>query len=154
MKPTYISIFHVPPCLPAETPTSGRRIESVFSHNTDYQCTNTDLLFQLRFFPLRHGESFYPSLLPFLFNWCKKGWEITEEILINCTAYTYYVMLMTKYTWTWLHHPLKLLPSTMFLPCTDLGQPGWFHDEAYMHVLWLWFANTSATKIIIKHVGW
>ena len=33
---------------------------------------------------------------------------------MNYTAYTYYIMLMTKCMCARLHHPLKLLTSTMF----------------------------------------
>ena len=32
---------------------------------------------------------------------------------MNCTVYTNYATLMTKYTCAWLHHPLKLLTSVM-----------------------------------------
>ena len=38
----------LPTCLPAIRPTSGRRIVS-FSHNTEFKCANTDLLYRLRF---------------------------------------------------------------------------------------------------------
>ena len=100
-----------------------------------------------------YGESFHSSLLAFLFVWWTKRWEIAEEMLIECTAFTYYVTLMAKCMCTWLHHPLKLLPST-FLPCTDSIQPGWFNVETYMRVLELWFANTAAAEIVIKYIGW
>ena len=54
-------------CLPVGVrPTSGGRIGQVFSHNTEYRHANTDMLIGLRFI---HGESFYPSLLFFLFDW-------------------------------------------------------------------------------------
>ena len=33
-----------------------------------------------------------------------------------------------------------------------LNQGGWFHVEIYMCGLGLWFANTIAAKIIIKHM--
>ena len=32
---------------------------------------------------------------------------------------------------------IKLLTSVIFSPCIDSSQPGWFHIEAYMHVLGL-----------------
>ena len=86
-------------------------------------------------YPLCHSESFYPSLLLFLFDWWMKRWEIAEEMSMNCMAYTYYVILMAKCTCTWLHHPLKLLTSTMFLPCTDSSKPGWFHVKSHMCIL-------------------
>ena len=62
--------------------------------------------------------------------------------------YNYYVTLMAKCMCAWLHHPLKLLPSS-FLPCVDSGQPEWFYAETYMG---LWFANTAcaAAKIDIE----
>ena len=34
-------------------------------------------------------------------------------------AFTYYVMLMAKRTCASLHHPLKLLPLSALLTCTD-----------------------------------
>ena len=51
--------------------------------------------------------SFILHCFPFSFDWRTKRWEITKEMSINCMAYTYYVMLMAKCTYTWLHHPLK-----------------------------------------------
>ena len=81
-------------------------------------------------------SSFFACLSLWLVN---EKVRITEEVSIICTAMTYYVMLMVKYTCAWLHHPLKLLPSTL-LSCTDSSQPGWFHVETHMHVLGLWYA--------------
>ena len=43
----------------------------------------------------------------------------SEEVSMNCTAFTYYVTLMAKCTCAWLHHPLKLLPLSALLSCTD-----------------------------------
>ena len=40
----------------------------------------------------------------------RNHWRFVNE----CMAYTYYVTLMAKCTCTWLHHPLKLLTSTIF----------------------------------------
>ena len=80
-------------------------------------------------------------------------WEITEEVLRNCTAYAYYIMLMAKCTCAWLHHLLKLLLIALF-PCTNSSQPGWFHVETYLRVLGLWFLNTAVAKIAIKQVQW
>ena len=79
--------------------------------------------------------------------------EAAEEVLMNYTAHTYYIMLIAKCTCAWLHHPLKLLPSALLL-CTNSSQPGWFHVETYMRVLGLWFANTAAAEIFIKRVWW
>ena len=78
------------------------------------------------------GEWKGPKLL-------KRRWWIVQFIRI------YYVMIMAKCMFTWLHHPLKLLPSA-FLLCIDSSQPGWFHIETYLHVLGLWFANTAVAK--------
>ena len=106
----------MPACLPAIRLTSSGRIEPVFSHNTEYQCANTDLFFRLRFIihcALVSTFIFHPSLLLFLFE-CWKLWEITKDVSINCTAHTYYVMLMAKCMCVWLHHPFKLLTSEMF----------------------------------------
>ena len=55
---------------------------------------------------------------------------------MNCTAFTYYVMLMAKCMCARLHHALKLLPSALLLR-SDSSQPGWFHVETYMCVLGL-----------------
>ena len=78
-----------------------------------------------------HDECFHPSLLHFFFDWWMKGekslkrcWWIVQPAAYT-SSYTYYVMLMAKCMCTWLHHSLKLLPSTMFLLCTDSRQPGW-----------------------------
>ena len=86
----------------------------------------------IKLYPLCYGESFHPSLLPFLFDWWMRRWEIAEEVLMNCTPYTYYVKLMTKCTCAWLHHLLRLLLSSSLL-CTDSSQPGWFQVETYAH---------------------
>ena len=99
---------------------------------------------------MRHGESFHPSLLAFLFAWWTKMQEIAEEVFINCMAFTYYITLMVKCTCAWFHHPLKLLPSILLL-CTNSSQPGSFNAEAYMHVRglcicqysWCYQANTN-----------
>ena len=45
---------------------------------------------------------------------------------MNCTAFTYYVTLMAKRMCAWLHHPLKLLLSTL-LSCTDSS-----HQDGFM----------------------
>ena len=68
------------------------------------------------------------SLLPFLFDWLKKSWEIAEEVSTNCTHYTYYITLMAKCTCARLHHLLKLLP-TVLLSCTNSSNTGWFHIQ-------------------------
>ena len=68
-------------------------------------------------------------------------------------AYTYCAMLMAKCTCILIASSVKLLPGTLLL-CTDSSKPGWFHVETYMHVLGLWFANETATKMTIKRVGW
>ena len=93
----------LPACFPAVRPTSSRRIGPVFAHNTDYQQANTDMFFKLRFIH-------YTMVIPFIL-------LATAEVSINCMAYTYYITLMAKYVCSWLHHPLKLLTGTMFLPC-------------------------------------
>ena len=55
----------------------------------------------------------------------KKVRKNSEEVPMNFTAYTYYVMLMAKCMCVWLHHPLKLLTSVL-LQCTNSSQPGMF----------------------------
>ena len=143
--PAYLSPYHMY-VLTYVRPSSGGRMGPVFSYNTENQHANTD--------PLRLSIApwwvFHHSLLPFLFDWWMKRWEITEEVLINCTGYIY-VTLMAKCTCAWLHHLLKLLPSSMFLPCTDSSQPGWFNVETYVSVLRLVICQyTAAARIVIK----
>ena len=55
----------------------------------------------------------------------------------------YYVTLMAKRTCAWLHHPLKLLPLSALLSCTDSSHQDGFDVETCMHVLGLWYANTA-----------
>ena len=49
---------------------------------------------------------------------------------------------------------VKIITKGDVLLCTDSSQSGWFDVETYMHVLRLYFANTAAAKIVIKHVPW
>ena len=75
--------------------------------------TLTDLLFQLRFIHCATVSPFIFYCLSFSLTGEWKGEKLlkTEEASMNCTAYIYYVMIIAKCTCTWLHHPLKLLPS-------------------------------------------
>ena len=57
----------------------------VFSHNAEFRCTRSVVL--IKIYPLRHGESFHPLLLLFLFDWLLKRWEITKVMLINCNSF-------------------------------------------------------------------
>ena len=61
---------------------------------------------------------------------------------MNCTAFTYYVMLIAKRKCAQLHHMLKLLPNVLLL-FTNSSQPGWFHVETSMHFLGLQYVNTA-----------
>ena len=85
---------------------------------------------------LHHSESFHHSLLPFLFDWWTKRWEITKEVSMK------HITLMTKIMCTWLHHPLKLLLSIMFcclyqfksarmVSCWDLYVYSWAVSSQY-----------------------
>ena len=130
MKPSSTLSAGLPACLPPIRPTRSGRIEPVF-YNTEYQHANTDLLCWLRFI---HWAMVSPFILHYFSfsltdEWMKRR-EVTEEVLMNYTAYTscytYYVTLMAKCMCTWLHHSLKLLPSIIFLLCTNSSQPGWF----------------------------
>ena len=60
----------LPASLPAVRPTSGMRIGPGFSHNTKYQCANSDLLFQLT---LRIVSPFIFPCLPFPLTGEQKG---------------------------------------------------------------------------------
>ena len=142
----------LPVCRTCIKPTSSRRIGPVFSQHKISTHKHRSVV-PIKIHPLHHDESFHPSLLPFLFDWWTKRWEIAEEVLMNCMAYTHYVTLMAKCMCAWLHHPLKLLLSKL-LPCIDSSQPGWFHAETYMCILRLWFAYTAGAKIAIKRVQW
>ena len=53
---------------------------------------------------------------------------------MNCAAYTYYTPLIAKCTCTLLHHPLKLLPSALFLLCTNSSQLKWLHVKSLYHI--------------------
>ena len=77
-------------------------------------------------YPLRHSESFHPSLLLFLFDWLMKRWEITKVVSINCT---YYVMQVIKYMWIWLsvNQPLKLTNPMLILIEITSYKLWWFH---------------------------
>ena len=119
MKSTRISSVSQPACLLAIRPTSRGRIGPVFSHNARYRCATTDLLIQLRFIHCTIVSPFILHCFSFSLTVERKG----EKLLIRCRwivmAYTYYVTQMAKCTCTWLHHPFKLLTSTVFLLCTD-----------------------------------
>ena len=52
---------------------------------------------------------------------------------MNCMAYTYFITLMCCQMH--IHLIASSLLSAMFLPCTDLSQPGWLHVDTYMHLL-------------------
>ena len=63
----------------------------------------------------------------------RKGEKSLKKHQWIVTAYSYLLHpLMSKCMCTWLHHPLKLLISTVSLPCTDSSQPWWFHVETYI----------------------
>ena len=65
MKSTSISSAGWPACLPAIRPTNGGRIGPNLSHNTEYWCANTDLLFRLRFIHCAMVSPFILPCLPF-----------------------------------------------------------------------------------------
>ena len=70
----------LPFCLPAVRPTTGRRIGPVFSHNTEYQHANTDLLFRLRFIHCGLVSPFILHCFPFSLTGGRKG----EKSLKRC----------------------------------------------------------------------
>ena len=146
-------VFCLSTCLPAYLPvirpTSGGRIRPVFSHNTEYQHTNTNLLFGLR---VIHCVMVSPFILHCFSFWMKR-WEITEEVSMNCMAYTYCVTPMAKWTSTWLHHLLKLLPSTFFAIHQFKSVRMVSNWDLYA-CSWAVIANTAAAKIIIKCIPW
>ena len=85
---------------------------------------------------------------PFSFTGEQKGKKSLKRCWwIVWVIHTYYITLMVKYMCTWLHNPLKLLSSTMFLLCINSSQHRWFHVKTYM-CSWLWFANMAATNYI------
>ena len=69
----------------AVRPTSGRNIGPVFSHNAEYQCTTTDLLFRLRFIHCTMISPFILRCFSFSLtdNW--KG-EKSQVVLIKCNG--------------------------------------------------------------------
>ena len=89
----------LPLCIPAVGPTSGGRIGPTFSHNTEYrQAMQHRSVVPIKIYPLSHDESLHPCLLAFLFDWWMKRWETAEEVSMNCTSFTYYVMLINGQT--------------------------------------------------------
>ena len=114
-------------CQPAIIPISDGRIEPVFPHYAEYQCATTDL-FWLRFIHCAIVSLFILYCFSFSLNGDQKGEKLLRRCQWIVTAYTYYIMQMTKYMCKWLYHPWKILTSAMFLLCTDSSQPGWFHD--------------------------
>ena len=62
-KSLYTHLYFI--CLPAIRSTSGRRIGSVFFHNTEYRRVNTNLLFQLRFIHCAMESPFIIHCFPF-----------------------------------------------------------------------------------------
>ena len=115
----------------------------VLSHNAEYRCANTDILFRLRFI---HCVIVSPIILhcfSFSFWLVNKRWDIAEEVL-NSNGFITYIMLTAKcmYTYIWLHHQLKVLTSRTFLSCTNLSQPGLFHVENYIYD-WIWEKTPS-----------
>ena len=101
--------------------------------------------------PLHYGDLVLSSSLA-----CLSLWLLNEKVW-NCwrgfnELYgSYYIILMAKNAWL---HCLSIFLPSMFLPCTDSSQPGWFHDEIYMHVLGLWYANKAgAIKQVQQQIG-
>ena len=79
-------------------PTSGRKVGVVNFPNTEYRCANTNVLFQLWFIHYAmHGESFHPSLLPFLFDNKRKGEKSLKRYRwIVREPYIYYATLRVQ----------------------------------------------------------
>ena len=130
--------------------TSDLRIGLAVSHNTEYWRPNTDLLFQLRFIHCAMVNPFILYCFPFSLTGEWKGEKSLKRCQRIVRLLLIYVTLMAKCMCASLHHPLKLLPSTLLL-CTDSSQPEWFHIETYMRILGLWYANTAGA---IKQVPW
>ena len=129
-------VFCLLACLPAVRPTSSGRIGPVLLHNVGYQHATEDLLIQLRFTHCVIVSHFFLHCFSFALTGTqnvRNHWRGVDELY----SYTYYVTLMAKCMSIWLHHPLKILPSTKFLQCTDSSQPGWLHVETCMRILGL-----------------
>ena len=147
MKLTHISSA----CLPALRPTSSRRIRPVFSDNTEYQHTNTDLLFRLRFIYYTMVSPFILPCLPFL-------WLVNEKVR-NCSRgvdkfYAFYLLCHANAQthMCLIASSIKIITESA-LAYAYSSQPGWFNVEIYMRVLGLSFVNIAVAKIVIKHVG-
>ena len=62
-------------------------------------------------------------------------WEIAEEVLINCMAYTYYVTYNGQIHVCLIASLIKIIIKHNVLLCTNSSQLGWFHVETYKHAL-------------------
>ena len=147
------TVFCLPACLPPSLPdvssTSGR--SQILSHNTEYQCANTDLLFRLRFIHWVMVSPFILPCFPFSFTGEWKG----EKFLKRCRWIVWLILLHHangQIHMSLIASSLKIVNKWNVLPCTDSSQPGWFHVQTYMYVLGVWFDNTADTKI--KHIWW
>ena len=106
-----------------------------------------------------HGESFHPSLLPFLFDWWTKRWEIAEEVLMYCTDYTYDTMLMAKCMSAWITSSIKIITkrvvaaywfkSARIVSCWDLYVCSW---AVICQHSWCQHHNQASTTIDWKMV--
>ena len=73
-----------PASLPAIRPTSGVRIRPVFSHNTEYWYTNTDLLFRLRFIHCAMVNPFILYCFSFSLTDKQKGGKLQKRCVFYC----------------------------------------------------------------------
>ena len=115
MKFTHAYFVCQSACLPAISSISGGRIGSVLSHNVRYQCTTTDLLIWLWFIPCNIVSHVILHCFSFFLTGKWKDEKLLKRYRWIVMAYTYYTTLMAKCMCTWLHHPLKLLTSTMYI---------------------------------------
>ena len=142
MKPTHILFTSLSICLPAVRSTSDGRIGPQRRILTCYHRS----VVLIKIYPLRHSESFHPSLLAFS--------QSKKAVSINCKGV--YLLAtsckcMAKCTWIWLpvSQLLKLLTSIMLLPCTYWLQTtikSWFCVWTCMCSC----AVTASIKIVVK----
>ena len=61
----------------------------------------------------------------------------SEEVSMNCTAFTYYVMLMAKVHVCLIASSVKIIAIKRIAVVYVFKSPGWFDVETCMHVLGL-----------------
>ena len=127
------------------------RYGQFYSHNREYQRANTDLLFQIRFISCAIVSPFIIHYFLFSLSsehkgeilWKRCRWIVWLILLCHANGQKHIYLIASS---------IKIIYKSNVLLCTDSNQPKWFHVETYLCILGLRFADTAASKIIIKHL--